>query len=275
MYIYKITNLVNNKVYIGLTKDTKTRWRLHRQTAFNVNHPEYNKVLYCAFRKYGLTNFSFEILLSDLTIEAAKQAEIQLILDYSSRSHQHGYNVTAGGDLCNTIPLVGEDAANAKLTNADASNIIRMRESELYTRLEVFSLYCDKIGKAGFSNIWLGSSWKHLQPSSITKTHGRRSTSASTAKKIIAQRESGQLKHIVRKSFSEVPTSTFNDIWRGYTFKELQPKTISRRLGNLPDAIVIAIRNSTATYRDIAKQYNISCASVSDIKNFKIYKNVT
>ena len=41
MIIYKITNKINNKVYIGLTTQTvEKRWEQHLQAAFNDNHPD-------------------------------------------------------------------------------------------------------------------------------------------------------------------------------------------------------------------------------------------
>lgn len=53
--IYKITNTINGKFYIGQTLDFKQRWRKHKQC--KDNYPLYN-----AFRKYGIKNFTFEIL---------------------------------------------------------------------------------------------------------------------------------------------------------------------------------------------------------------------
>ena len=56
--IYKIENQVNQKVYIGQSTNITTRWRRHRSEASNLNN---SYPLYCAMRKYGLDNFSFEI----------------------------------------------------------------------------------------------------------------------------------------------------------------------------------------------------------------------
>ena len=53
--IYKIENLINHKVYIGQTIDIKTRW-FHHKTATD------NFIIHKAFKKYGLDNFSFNIL---------------------------------------------------------------------------------------------------------------------------------------------------------------------------------------------------------------------
>ena len=60
--IYKITNLINSKVYIGQSRNIEERWKEHIEKGNNQNSEEYNYPLYQAFRKYGIDNFKFEIL---------------------------------------------------------------------------------------------------------------------------------------------------------------------------------------------------------------------
>ena len=61
--IYRIENLVNHKIYIGLSKDCMKRWHDHRSKAFNsTREDDIKKPLYMAMRKYGLDNFTFEII---------------------------------------------------------------------------------------------------------------------------------------------------------------------------------------------------------------------
>ena len=60
--IYKITNLINKKCYIGQSRDIQKRWNSHKTRPFNEKDEDYNKILYKAIRKYGLENFSFEVL---------------------------------------------------------------------------------------------------------------------------------------------------------------------------------------------------------------------
>ena len=59
-YIYKITNLVNKKPYVGKTVNTiSTRWTKHKDEAFNQNSMS---LIHCAMRKYGIENFIIEEL---------------------------------------------------------------------------------------------------------------------------------------------------------------------------------------------------------------------
>lgn len=90
--IYKITNLVNNKCYIGQSINISSRWKQHTQSLDKIEKPDGENPLRRAFLKYGLTqqvsqpgvygNFKFEVLLEcdrdDLTKnEYAKIEELQ------------------------------------------------------------------------------------------------------------------------------------------------------------------------------------------------------
>lgn len=53
--VYKITNIVNGKFYIGSSKEISKRWGCHRKAKRNM-------IIHNAIRKYGIENFVFEIL---------------------------------------------------------------------------------------------------------------------------------------------------------------------------------------------------------------------
>lgn len=92
--VYKITNKINNKIYIGSTNDIVRRWREHKSHAFNSNCSDYNYPLQQALRKYGLDNFSFEVIQDNfLTRYDAEEFEAKMINYYKSDQHE-GYNQT-------------------------------------------------------------------------------------------------------------------------------------------------------------------------------------
>lgn len=93
--IYKIENLINNKVYIGQSRDIFKRWNSHKNTATNPNKQEYDYPLYRAFRKYGLKNFSFQVL-EECSVEQLNEKENYWIKYYNS-SGRLGYNQTELG----------------------------------------------------------------------------------------------------------------------------------------------------------------------------------
>jgi group I intron endonuclease len=61
-YIYRITNLINQKAYIGETKrsDIRFRWNQHKHSVKTKNG---SPALIAAFEKYGIDNFKFEVLI--------------------------------------------------------------------------------------------------------------------------------------------------------------------------------------------------------------------
>lgn len=93
--IYKIENLINHHKYIGLSKDISNRWRGHKSNYNNPNNKDYNMVIYQAMRKYGIENFSFE-LLEECAEEKLNEREQYWINYYDS--YYNGYNSTLGGD---------------------------------------------------------------------------------------------------------------------------------------------------------------------------------
>lgn len=93
--IYKVENLINGKKYIGQSVNIPKRWIKHRSDAFNKNCNHYDKILYKAIRKYGLENFSFEVI-EYCSIEELNDKEYYWVNHYDS--YHHGYNATLGGD---------------------------------------------------------------------------------------------------------------------------------------------------------------------------------
>lgn len=89
--IYKHTNKINGKIYIGQTcKSPKKRWN---------NGAGYKPctLFYRAIEKYGWDNFEHEILLEDLTLEEANKEETKFIKYFKSNNPKYGYNIREGG----------------------------------------------------------------------------------------------------------------------------------------------------------------------------------
>ena len=93
--IYKLTNLTNNKIYIGQTKFLRKRY-LQYKCASTINDTSFRSkrpIIY-AIRKYGFENFSFEVL--EIT-DNLDEREIYYISYYNSTDKSIGYNVEKGG----------------------------------------------------------------------------------------------------------------------------------------------------------------------------------
>ena len=130
MYIYKIENLVNHKVYIGLTtRDIHKRWWEHVNEAYSTKKSK-DFALHSAIRKYGEKNFIIDIIDTAETIEELKQKEIYYIGLYHSYTLDpqcNGYNMTMGGDL--NIHLKGEKSSTSKNTDSQRYEIIHLHKT--------------------------------------------------------------------------------------------------------------------------------------------------
>lgn len=99
MDIYKITNQVNGKVYIGQSINIKHRWIQHKSDALNNRS---DAPIHRAIRKYGIQNFSFEII-EECEQERMNEKEIYWIKYYDSTNKKKGYNIKLGGESAGTI----------------------------------------------------------------------------------------------------------------------------------------------------------------------------
>lgn len=94
-YIYRITNLINGKVYIGQTKqaDPEKRWALHKQSLRKETGG--CPLLKAAMLKYGVANFKFEVLIICFDTDLHK-IEKEYIKKYNAIT-PGGYNILPGG----------------------------------------------------------------------------------------------------------------------------------------------------------------------------------
>ena len=86
--IYIITNLLNNKQYIGVTNNSlQERWKSHLYD---------NNVISKAIRKYGKEHFSIEAIHECNTMDEAYSLEPKFIIEHNTK-YPTGYNVSTGG----------------------------------------------------------------------------------------------------------------------------------------------------------------------------------
>lgn len=95
-YLYRITNQLNGKVYIGQTVDDIHRWSAHK--SFAKNPERTGQYIHRAMAKYGIDNFVYEVIATCKTQDDANEVEALLILQYNSRNKDNGYNVMPGGN---------------------------------------------------------------------------------------------------------------------------------------------------------------------------------
>lgn len=98
--IYKITNQINDKSYIGQSVNISQRWREHRSRYQLNDSSEYNSLIHKAMRKYGIENFTWDVL-EQCSAEELNEREIYWIQYYHTWIEDvncNGYNINSGGN---------------------------------------------------------------------------------------------------------------------------------------------------------------------------------
>lgn len=161
--IYVITNKINNKQYVGKSKNIQKRWYDHRNKSMHPKKKdEFTSLLYQAIREYGLDNFTIQIL-EECSIEELNDKEVYWISKLGT--FYDGYNNDFGGELpCYTKEHHLTDHGRAILTIGD----VKMCR-EAYKRGErakdfYNQFFQHKISWGGFQRMWHGKTWKTVMP---------------------------------------------------------------------------------------------------------------
>lgn len=135
-FVYKFTNKINGKIYIGETCNINIRKEKHFSTAkYGANFSKKSTYLLIdkAINKYGKENFEFCIQEECLTEDKVYEREIYWIKYYDSTNMKKGYNLTEGGRGGKSNPEV----------NKKISEILKGRINSLSGLLKVlYKLFC-------------------------------------------------------------------------------------------------------------------------------------
>lgn len=132
--IYKITNKINGKVYIGQTsRPLKDRWNQHKNDIY-----KFDSAIYLAIRKYGIDNFTCEEIESceDKDLNEKEIYWIKYYNSYINATNSNGYNMTLGGR--GSRKVTDEELLylwNKGLTVTKISQELGMQVNYVYTRI--------------------------------------------------------------------------------------------------------------------------------------------
>ena len=155
LIIYKATNKLNGKIYIGQTINTL---EFRKDQHFRDARCTKKKTTYFhnAIKKYGAENFAFEEIDSANNLEELNQKERYWIKFYSSNNKEFGYNLDSGGKNG------GEKSIEPKRKIGDTT-LIKWKNPEIACKMreglkkgietqkskpkKVKSVYCEYCGK--------------------------------------------------------------------------------------------------------------------------------
>lgn len=113
--VYEIVNTINNKRYIGSTKDIRTRYTTHRSQLLKGQHK--NKPLQTDVIYYGLINFDFNILEDGIKDNVRLDIEQKWIDKYDFEA-----------ELYNVISIVDNKSES---DNVESNNITEDKDNDL------------------------------------------------------------------------------------------------------------------------------------------------
>lgn len=278
--IYCITNIINNKKYIGLSSNIYRRWGEHRRVPFNESSKEYNYPLYRAIRKYGLENFKFEIIEQCSDEKKLLEKEAHWIKYYDSINK--GYNITAGGEH-NT--LRGEQHSCAKLTEKDVIYCRQeyakgKRSREIYDRY-----YSEVLTYNSFQKMWHGITWKHIMPEVFNNNpHPRQKAKEQDILDMRTKYFEGVPMKDIKEQYKDLYSpSTVRRILLEKSFcPELWPNiedhhiNLRQKITKEDILLIRELKSQGYLHKDIQKALNnkVSMTTISDIVTGKRYSDI-
>lgn len=260
MFVYKITNTANDRVYVGLTTGSiKKRWREHKCAANTGSE----KPLYRAMRKHGIDNFSICVIYTASSIEDMRNAEIRFIQELKAHALENGYNLTDHGYRHGNINQpAGERSYNAKLTEQvvafirDPIHWDKPNSQLLDMVKEQFGI---DVSRDGLRDARRGDVWKHLNDKypPVKSERGSR-------KQPISEENKQKAKAIL-------------DLHRPQALKKLAESKKGKRGPNakLPEATIKEIFYSPLSLLKTAEQFGVSKKMVLLVKQRKTHIYLT
>ena len=145
-YVYKTTNNINGKIYIGQHK--------HSKQGIDKNYIGSGKILKEAVEKYGRDNFSCEILEFCNSRKDADKLEKYYIKKFNSRDRNIGYNIGFGGNGGDTFHIQTEEKQNELRENSRKTSkeiwnnsSLKKKRNETYFKNKKDGLHKDKHGQ--------------------------------------------------------------------------------------------------------------------------------
>lgn len=181
--IYCIENTINNKKYIGLSRDIRRRWNEHKSDLRNGCHA--NIYLQREWNIYGNECFRFNILELCSPYEICDK-ERHYISEYHTLSHENGYNLTPGGECVSTtnkriISLLSGKIYDSVKAAAQDNNVVDVTMIDWCRKYYNF-MYLDEYNSMDQEqiNYYSNFDWEAFIHEKLSRAHSRENLSAET-----------------------------------------------------------------------------------------------
>lgn len=272
--IYKFTNKVNGKVYIGQTKYLYTRYREHKSELLNNKH--HNTYLQRAVNKYGFNNFEHEVLKLCSKDELDFWEEYYIDL-YNALDRSKGYNILPAGNVSdmpeetkNKI-RVANQGINAKLKESEVAKIKEML-CDGYQGKELALMFGVKIST--ISKINRVINWKQVRPDlnkQLLNMYKAKQDffKSRKEKKILTDESRKSIENAVKNDFMMGLPVT--EVMEKNNITYTQYKRITKGLYPVRDKVrfnkIIHLQSSGMLIKDIAKVMGLERGTIRDIIN--------
>lgn len=250
--IYLITNIINNKQYVGQSVDYLYRFRKHKEASKRPY--SYQSALYNAMNKYGVENFVVSLLESQ--VENYNERE-QYWINKLETLRPKGYNITSGGAWYPNLSGIQHHSATIS-SQEDLDFIYDMLLNSNETETEI----AKKIGtsQANISNINLGKCYVqpgfdfplrsfHLEKGKLDRlTYDLKYSNYSYS----------ELSKIYNLSIPQIKAICYGKSW----FRDYLKYPLRQENNHLKQNEITMIQkdllSTSLTYSELAKKYNCS-----------------
>jgi group I intron endonuclease len=225
--IYKITNTVNQKVYIGSAVDLERREKEHfsgRQT---------NKILKRAMKKYGKDKFVFEVLEECTTREMLSLEQLNIDLHRVVKGWENLYNICeiAGSSL----GVKHTEEAKKNMSEAHKGKCVGVK-NPMY-------------GRTGEKNPFYGKQHSEETRKLISDAHKGKQLSKETKRKIAEATKEALSDPAIRKKMSEAAKGKNNPSYNPIVYRFLHKDG----------------RTFTGTQYELRKEYKLNSSCLSAV----------
>ena len=282
-YIYKYTNKITGKHYIGQTNDLRKRYNGHKSESFNPNAKGYDLPFHCAIRKYGMENFSYDVLeeIADGESQAfINEREIYFIGYYHSLVKDNGYNLTIGGDGSPKLPLTYEEKLKrSKLFTGEEIQDIQKRllNDEEYDDIE--KIYAPKLKRTFLVNINTGANFYNPEFNYPLKKNAKSRFSQKEIRAIKEKIKAGIKYSEIQKEFNIKSAGFISMINTGkYFFSEEDIYPLCDKSGQKAaneiwiQGIIKDILETNLSLANIAKKWEKSYSTVKNINSGRSHR---